>query len=177
MQAVELLRIQANQGFEEMWAALEGVTEPRAWAVLPNLGPDYLHTDGSIHGVTLHVATCKVIYGSVAFRGTEVRWRDLADRVEQFEPSWEAALAYLPEAHAYWMRTWEGLDDRELELDVPRFNGDLWPAWKIIQTVIHHDFYHAGQIAVLRYGVVESAEPPPSVAADIRQYCADSPSW
>jgi hypothetical protein len=41
----------------------------------------------------------------------------------------------------------------------------------------HHDSYHAGQIAVFRYASPESTDPPSSVAADIRKYCADLPSW
>lgn len=175
MNAVQLARTQADGAYRSLLEALDGVSEGQAWAVLPNLGPDYLHTDASIQGTTLHIATCKFIYGSCAFRNTEIRWRDLAARLDEFEPSWAAARAYLDEAHAYWMASWEHLED--IEAEVPRFSGELWPAWKIIHTVTHHDGWHGGQIAMLRYGVAESNDPPPSSADDIRKYCAELPSW
>jgi uncharacterized damage-inducible protein DinB len=177
MTAVELLKGQAELAFEEMLTALDGVTENQAWAVLPQNGPDYLHSDGSIHGITLHVASGKMMYGSCGFRNTEVRWRDCAERIETFEPSWQPALEYLHEAQKYWMGCWDSLDDAELEKERPSFRNQPWPTWKIIRMLIHHDSYHAGQIAVLRYGVGESSVPPPSVAEDIRKYCAELPSW
>jgi uncharacterized damage-inducible protein DinB len=177
MTAVELLKQQAILAYEEVLTALDGVTEGQAWAVLPNLGPDYLHTDGSIHGVTLHIATGKFIYGSVAFRNTEIRWRDTAEQLDKFEPSWASALDYLARSQEYWMSSWADLTDADLEKEVPNFRGKMVPAWKIIRMIIHHDSYHAGQIAVFRYGVPESTTPPPSVAEDIRNCCQELPSW
>lgn len=175
--SVEHLRRQSEFAHSELVQALEGVTEGQSWAVLPQGGTDYLHSDGSIHGIALHVATAKFIYASVAFRESEIRWRDCADQVERFEPSWPAALGYLNESQRYWLDSWGALKDDELDRDVPHFSGKMWPAWKIIHYMIHHDSYHAGQIAVLRYAVAESTMPPPSVAADIRKYCRDLPSW
>ena len=177
MTVVESLRQESEMAHAEVLEALDGVTERQAWAVLPQGGPDYLHSDGSVHGITLHVATAKVMYASSAFLGTEVRWRDLAERVERFEPSWSAAMDYLAEAHEYWLSSWSSLADAELEREVSHPQGAMWPAWKIVRLMVHHDSYHAGQIAVLRYAVAESDTPPPSVAEDIRKYCADSPSW
>jgi uncharacterized damage-inducible protein DinB len=177
MTAVGLLKKESELAFGEMRAALEGVSQPQAWAVLPQAGPDYLHTDGSIHGITLHVATCKFAYGSIAFRGTEIRWRDLADQVEKFEPNWQAALDYLNQAQGYWLSSWEELAESEIENEALHFSGKAWPIWKIIRMMIHHDSCHAGQIALLRHAVSESADPPPSVAEDIRKYCSELPSW
>ncbi len=177
MTSLGILKQLTEMAHGELEEALKGVTERQSWAVLPQGGPDYLHSDGSIHGIALHVATCKFAYGSIAFRNSEVRWRDLAKRVEKFEPDWKAALGFLQEAQDYWMQTWGGLSDEGLEDEVPHFSGKLWPAWKIIRTMIHHDSYHAGQIAILRYAVGESDEPPPSVAEDIRTHCKDLPSW
>ena len=175
MQTIDILRVQSDLAFAELVTSLEGVTEPKAWAVLPQSGEDYLHSDGSIQGIVLHIASCKIMYGSTGFRGTEVRWRDCAERVASFEPSWTAALAYLNEAHKYWMDSWADLTD--VESEVLHFRGRLWPAWKIINTVNDHDSYHAGQIAVIRYAGTESSTPPPSSAEDIRQSCGDLPGW
>ena len=177
MKAVELLRMEAELAYADFLETLDGVTEAQAWAILPHVGTDYLNTDASIQGVTLHVATCKRIYGSVAFRQTETRWRDCANELEGFEPSWIAAREYLEESQRYWLSTWETRSDDDLERDVPHFSGKMWPAWKIIRMVTHHDSYHAGQIAVFRYGSGESATPPMSVAQDLRNCCPDLSSW
>lgn len=176
MTAFELLKSDAEYGFHALMEALEGVTQGQAWAVLPNLGPDYLHSDGSIHGIALHVATVRWAYGSICFRDAEIRWRDTADQIEAFEPSWPAALDYLERGHRYWMESWSQLTDLEEIRPTNWASGDC-SAWKIIQTMNQHDSYHAGQIAMLRYGCPESEIKPPSVAEDIRKYCRDSKWW
>jgi len=177
MTAVQLLRVQADFAFAEFKGAIEKATESEAWARLPSADDDYLHTDGSLQGIVLHVAGCKVIYGSVAFRNSEVRWRDVADRMDQFEPSWSGALAYLDEAHAYWMDSWAGLSDEDLTREFLHFRGKLWPAWRIVNMAIHHDSYHGGQLAVIRYATVGASVPPPTSASDIRNCCRELPSW
>lgn len=177
MTTVEHLRLNAEFAFSEFMTALDGVTQGQAWSVLPQGGPDFIHSDGSIHGVVLHVATCKFAYGSIGFRNSEIRWRDMAEKVETFEPDWASALDYLREAQAYWMDCWSGLTDSDLQTEIPHFSGKMWSTWRILQMVTHHDSYHGGQIALLRYAVGESTTPPPSVAEDIRKYCVDLPSW
>jgi uncharacterized damage-inducible protein DinB len=177
MTTVQLLKLQANNAFAEFKDALKGVTEPEAWAVLSSAADDFLNTDGSIQGIVLHVAGCKVMYGSIAFRNAEVRWRDIAERMDQFEPSWQAAHAYLDEAQTYWLESWKDLLDEDLEREVSHFSGKVWPVWKILDTVIRHDSYHAGQLAVIRYATTGSDTPPPSSADDVRQYCQNLPNW
>ncbi|MGV3615381.1 MAG: DinB family protein [Fimbriimonas sp.] len=177
MRSVELLRADAQYAFERLRETLAGVEERHAWARLPEGGQDFLHTDASIQGIVLHVAGGKRMYGSVGFRGTATRWRDVAAQMDRFEPSWEGALRYLDECHADWMDAWAGLTDEGLEEARPRPQGDAWPAWKILELLSHHDSYHAGQIAILRYAVGESDVPPPKSADDVRQYCAALPSW
>ncbi len=177
MKAVELLRLEAEMAHTDLLEVLAGVTQKQSWAVLPKNGSDYLNTDGSIHGVTLHIACCKQLYGSMAFRNGEVRWRDCAERMDKFEPSWPAAMEYMAESQAYWMQTWESLADEDLEKKVTHFSGRLWPTWKIIRMVTYHDAYHTGQIAVFRYGSPESVIAPPSCAADLRNCCPGLPSW
>lgn len=177
MTAVELLKHEADMAFADLMAALEGVEQPQSWSVLEERGTDYLHSDASIHGITLHIASGKVMYGSVGFRSTERRWRDCADEIGKFEPSWSAAVQFLEQSHQYWMKSWLKLTDHDLENEVPHFSGKLWPAWKVVRMVIYHDAYHTGQIAMLRYACSASEIPPPSVAEDIRKYCVDLPSW
>ncbi len=176
--AVELLKLQADTSFRQLEQSFAGLTEGQAWAVMPPVTDEYLHTNGSIQSLVLHVAGCKFIYGSAGFRDLEIRWRDIADKLDAFEPSWEAAQGYLREAHAYWLSSWESLTDEDLDVERLTFHGRLWPTWKIIHTVTDHDAYHAGQIAVMRYQLKgESAVPPPTEASDIRRCCADLVSW
>ena len=178
MRITDLLKPEAEMAFEEMLTAIDGVSEHQSWAVLPNLGSDYLHSDASIHGITLHVASGKFLYGSCAYRDMEVRWRHCAERIDAFEPNWSAAVEYLREAHAYWMGCWADLSDEDVERPCNHFRGDrVWPAWKVIRMITHHDSYHAGQIAVLRYGCPETDVPPPSSAQDLRDSCVNLPSW
>jgi len=175
MTTIELLRRDAEYGWKEMMTSLEGVTEAQAWAVLPKGGDDYIHTDGSIHSIVLHCACGKWINGSVCFRNTEIRWRDLAEQIAAFEPNWEAALNYMRRGHEYWMASWAEISDIE-EIRPTNWKKDL-PAWQILQVISQHDSYHAGQIAMLRYAVGESAEKPPSVVADINEHCRNLAAW
>ena len=177
MTVVDLLKKDAEMVYKELLGALDGVTEGQSWTVLPPAADDYLHSDGSIHGTTLHIAVGKMSYGSIGFRNSEIRFRDLADRLEAFEPSWEAARTFLQEAHEYWTASWADLKDEDLEALHPRHTGEEWPAWKLITTVIQHDAYHAGQIALIRYATVATDVKPPSQAEDIRTYCKDLPDW
>ena len=177
MTYIDILKADAEYAFGELIKSLEDTTERQAWAVLPNLGADYLHTDGSIHAIIHHVAGCKKVNGSVCFRSGEYRWRDLFEEVQTFEPNWERALEFLNDAHRYWMESWADLtDDRLTELRPTNWSSDRTVV-DILRIVSQHDSYHAGQIAVLRYGAVESAEHPPSISEDILKYCRDLPYW
>ncbi len=177
MRPVELLRADAEYAFDQLRTSLEGVTQPQAWARLPEGGHDFLHSDASIQGIVLHVAGCKRMYGSVSFGESKTHWRDVAAQMDRFEPDWNAALHYLDECHADWMSTWSNLTDEALTEPRPHPSGPDRPALRILQTVIHHDSYHAGQIAMLRYAGGVSDTPPPKSADDIRQYCVELPAW
>ena len=174
---MKVLRLQAEATYQELGAAMQGIPEALAWGTPKLTGFDYLNTDGSIFGITLHVASSKVMFGSIAFRNTEVRWSDVARQFDSIEPSWSAAQEYLAKAHDYWLSTWESLTSDDWDSLRPHFSGAEWPAWKIIQTMTCHDAYHAGQIAVLRATLNSSTTPPESVAADIRKYCSEFPSY
>lgn len=174
---VDLLKWQTEQTWAEVLQSIEGVTEHQAWGVLPHGSEEYLHTDGSVQGIVLHLATCKIMMGSCGFRGTERRWRDLADELDSFEPSWEASRAYLMQAHDYWLTCLAGIADEDLDQEVSNVHGTKSLAKRMITLVMYHDAYHAGQIAAVRYAAAESLIPPPKQADDIRAHCADLPSW
>ncbi len=175
MTLLDLLKSDAEYAYAELLKSIEGVTEPQAWTILPNNGPDYLHTDGSIQGIVLHICSTRWAYASICFRNTEIRWRDIADQMEQFEPSWDKAIDYLKRGHEYWMASWANIEDLN-EMRPTNWKEDR-PAWQILQIASQHDSYHAGQIALLRYAVGDSQTPPPPYAEDIRKYCQDSKHW
>src|SRR4051794_12129905 len=89
-----MLRHQADFAWTELLGALEGISQEQAWGMITLQPGEYLHTEGSIQSIVLHIAGCKFLYGSCAFRKTEVRWRDVVARFEEFWPDWEAVKAY-----------------------------------------------------------------------------------
>ncbi len=177
MTAVDLLRSDAEYAFGEVLKSLEGLDEGHAWAVLPPAENDFLYTDGSVQGLVLHLATCKRAYASICFRDTELRWRDIAEEVEQFEPSWPAAQDYLSKSHRYWLESWVDLTDARLAEMRPTNWGSDRAAWKILQIMSQHDSYHAGQITVVRYATKVASDRPASLAEDIRRCCRGSVHW
>ncbi len=177
MTKIDLLKADAEYAFQELMQSLEGVTEQQARAILPNAGSDYLHSDGSIHGLVHHIASGKKMNGSVCFRNTEHRWRDIYADAQRIEPSWVKAMEYLVECHGYWMSSWADRTDDQLHDMRPTYWKTDRTVLEILRIITHHDTYHGGQIAVVRYAAPESDAVPPSVADDILKYCRDLPHW
>ncbi|HLO97859.1 MAG TPA: DinB family protein, partial [Fimbriimonas sp.] len=109
------------------------------------------------------------------FRDTDVRWRELSPKIDSLWPNLDAVVAWLNEAHQYWMDSWANVEDFELER--PRFNGAMVPGWKLIATVTNHDHYHAGQIQLQRAILAPSDTPPPPEGDLWETYCKDFPCW
>jgi hypothetical protein len=60
-------------------------------------------------------------------------------------------LALLKEAHQAWITSLGALsNDSELDRDRPVFWGETLPTRNIVQIVIAHDTYHAGEINHIR---------------------------
>jgi uncharacterized damage-inducible protein DinB len=176
MNHIQLLRLQAEQAYTELTDTLRDVSQPHAWAVTPLEGCGYLHTSGSILEIVQHLATCKVMYGSAAFRDLAVRWPDCAARLDAIGADWQKNLAYLQESQDAWLGCWSSLEADEL-LRLRSTNwGEQWPTWRIISTITHHDAYHAGQIALLHASLPAASVPPPSHADAIRRYLQDQNS-
>jgi uncharacterized damage-inducible protein DinB len=173
MQAIPLLRLQAEQAYKELTDTLQEISEGHAWAIPPQEGPGYLHTSGSILEIVQHLATCKVMYASAAFRDNAVQWRDCAEQLDAIGPDWQQNLTYLQESHDLWLACWSDLEEDELLR--PRLTnwGEQWPTWRIITTISHHDAYHAGQIALLYAALPAASVPPPSHVDQIRGYLQD----
>ena len=171
------LRSESEWFYSQLTRSLEEVTEQLSWAQIPLAPNAYLHTNGTIIGIVQHIAVGKFMYGSTAFRGTEIRWRDCIGRLEAIGTSWEGTIAYLSEAQAYWLSTWPDLTDADLESEYLHFRGVKWPAWKIISMINHHDAYHGGQIGLLSSVLTPSPTPPDLCLDEERKAVFDLPGW
>lgn len=165
----------SNLAWETFRESIDGLTEGLAWASVECQPGEYLHTEGSILSQIAHVANGKIIYGSVGFRETEVRWRALSPKIDSLWPNLDAVVAWLYEAHDYWMNCWVEVD--YLDSDRLRFDGSLHPGWKLVATGIHHDHYHAGQIQLQRAILAPSSIPPPPEGVLWEKYCKEFPCW
>jgi len=177
MTACQALRHESEWFYSQLSGALNGFSEEIAWAQVSLAPGEYLHTNGTIIGIVQHVAVCKFMYGSTAFRETEVRWRHCIDRLETIGTSWEANLAYLAEAQVYWLASWESLTDADLDGEYLHFRGVKWPGWKIISMVNHHDAYHGGQVNLLSSVLTPTSIPPDLGLEDERKAVIELPGW
>src|SRR5580692_5938404 len=110
----------SDLAWEVFRESIDGLSQELAWALVDLQPNEYLHSEGSILSQIAHVANGKIIYASVGFRDTEVRWRELSPKIDSLWPSLDAVVAWLYEAHDYWMNSWAEVDD--LEADRPHFN-------------------------------------------------------
>jgi hypothetical protein len=165
----------SDLAWDTLRESIDGLTEGLAWASVDLQPNEYLHSEGSILSQIAHVANGKIIYGSVGFRETEVRWRELSPKIDSLWPSLDAVVGWLYEAHDYWMKSWAEVDD--FDAARPRFDGSLRSAWSLIATVTNHDHYHAGQIHMQRAILAPSSTPPPSEGDLWEKYCKDFPCW
>jgi uncharacterized damage-inducible protein DinB len=117
------------------------------WLALPPGG------NRSIADILEHVGWCKWMYENYAFGDAALRGDqpplipiDGAKARPQDE-----LLAWLKEGHDKWLSSVRALpDDDELGRDRMTNWGELLPTRDIIQIMIAHDYYHAGEINHIR---------------------------
>ena len=107
MTATEVLRSEANEAFANFLSAIEEVDEALSWATAPLHEGEYLHNNASILGMVQHVAGCKFMYASAAFKSTDIRWRDVVARLEEIASDWQKTIEYLHESQIYWLSSWQ----------------------------------------------------------------------
>lgn len=162
---VLIMTLDADQAWRELLESLDGVESEQAWA-LPRLqGRGDLATRGSILEIVQHLATSKMMYASTAFCQNRISWDDCFERVQLAGHDWASTVAYLHEAHAFWMESWAGISDDDLTVARMTNWGAHWPTWRIITTISHHDSYHSGQITLLK-AILEPTDMPCSTHAD-----------
>lgn len=174
MNAIKALQTEANQAFAELLEALQHVDEPTSWGVMPGVDLSKLNTSATIIGLIHHVAGCKKMYASAAFKNMELDWFAVADELDATESNLEKSIGYLRESHDYWMASWQDLQPEELQRTRDTNWRSEWPTWRIIYTVTAHDSYHGGQINLMKAAVIPADVPPPTEADDIRRYIRET---
>ena len=109
------------------------------WDTIPPGG------ERSIAAILGHVGSAKWMYQDHAFGPGTMQ-------LDDFPPNpREDLLALLKEAHQAWTTSLGALaNDSELDRARPVFWGEMLPTRTIVQIVIAHDVYHAGEINHIR---------------------------
>jgi uncharacterized damage-inducible protein DinB len=117
------------------------------WQALPPGG------SRTIADILEHVGWCKWMYEDYAFGNAELKGDQpplVPDGGARSRPHNEL-LSWLKQGQAKWLASVRNLsDDRELERMRLTNWGEYLPTRNIIQTMIAHDYYHAGEINHLR---------------------------
>ncbi len=112
-----------------------------AWDVVPAGG------ERSIADIINHVGGCKYIYENHAFGDRASEWGQ-APVQGPSDPA--EAMDWMREGHRLLIESVRALDDAELA--VPRLTnwGEPMETRKILEVLVAHDFYHAGEINHIR---------------------------
>jgi uncharacterized damage-inducible protein DinB len=131
---------------QSLLASLRDLRE-QDWTALPAGG------GRSIADILEHVGWAKWMYDDYAFKAGTLR----GDAVPQVPPNGLRSrpraelLAWLKEGHERWVASLTALpDDSVLDRERPTNWGESLPIRTLIQILIAHDFYHAGEINHLR---------------------------
>jgi hypothetical protein len=138
-----------GQAFDALFANLKDLRDDD-WTWVPPGG------HRSIRAIVGHIASSKIMYDNHAFGDASLTWMDprwdeaqspMSD--EGFSP--ERLVDWLREADLELRRHVDALDDdAELERDRPvNWGGKRSTRW-IINRLVHHDGFHAGEINHLR---------------------------
>jgi hypothetical protein len=134
----------AGTAWHSLLGNLESVT-PADWLWVP---PDGKR---SIRDIVQHVGGAKLIYQNHAFGDAQLHWDDPAMLGEEAVASLPTARAWLRTCHQRLRDSVASLED-DAELLRPRrhFRGRLHETRWLINVMIQHDLYHAGEINHIR---------------------------
>jgi hypothetical protein len=135
-----------GEGTQSLLANLRSVRD-EDWTVLPPGG------GRAIGSIAEHAGWCKWMYQDYAFGAATLRG-DLPPLVpEGGAPSRPPVelFAWMDEGHRRWLDSIRALAD-DAELDRPRLAvwGERLPTRRLVEILITHDIYHAGEINHLR---------------------------
>jgi len=142
--AVDQLLWLLDQAFEtdDEHSVLANLTHIEGlWNVVPPRG------ERSIADIIDHIGGCKYLYENYAFGGGSYTW----DAAPGKGPTDQAeALDWMREGHRLLIASVGSLTDGDL--DTPRLTnwGELMETRKLLEVLVAHDFYHAGEINHIR---------------------------
>jgi uncharacterized damage-inducible protein DinB len=144
----EHLRWQLRSGYRSVERAIEGLTEAQA---LEGAQSDWRRyrwgsgLDGSIAGIVWHLALWKQNFA----QGLETGQFPAEESLKPPGTDWGSLISWLAEGQARLVAAVDRLS--EAELAAPReWEGMTEPLARLLSFLIEHDFYHAGQIELLR---------------------------
>jgi uncharacterized damage-inducible protein DinB len=85
------------------------------------------------------------MYHEYAFGRARLTW----DEIDSAHTA-EVAISELARGHRLLTDALASPTDAELDEERPTNWGERWPTWRILWTMIHHDFHHGAEIGVLR---------------------------
>lgn len=135
--------------------AFQGADWESLLANLANVTPDdwrWVAPGGrrSICDIVQHVGGCKFVYHNQAFGDARLTWEDplvLGDGALADIPS---AVRWLRAGHERLHQSIAALEDSQLTELRPHHSGKRKEIRWIIQAMLEHDFYHAGEINYIR---------------------------
>ncbi len=105
----------------------------------------------SVEAIALHVGACKVMYDDYAFGAGTLTWEDSAVQPwAEGEASMAGTLEWLRQAQERVVAHVSVLTDADLDQPRRANWGESEPTRWLIQALITHDVYHAGEINHLR---------------------------
>ncbi len=104
----------------------------------------------TIRDIVAHIGVCKIIYHNQAFGDGQLAWDDPTIASGDALATVPSAIAWLREGHKRLHRSIAALEDDELLRLRPHHSGTPMETRWIIQTMIEHDLYHAGEINHIR---------------------------
>jgi uncharacterized damage-inducible protein DinB len=118
---------------------------PEAWDTVPE------GLARCVRAIALHVGSCKYMYADHAFGTATMLWDSPPVRPEQAETMPLAALlAWIDASQRFLLDHVQRLTDETFDSLVATSWGERWPARRILQVMIEHDHYHAGEVNHLR---------------------------
>ena len=99
--------------------------------------------------IAYHVAACKFMYANHGFEDGKMDWGELFNHWDH-SPTKPEMVEWLHEAHAYFRRHVEPLDDSDLlVMRKAPFGVEFETRW-LIANIVEHDLYHSGEINLIR---------------------------